>query len=153
MADTFNSAVDTDEGKSYIHFSGTLDFTGNLEDNHYSQAFKIAECNNRNAGYASQASGGGGTNGDINVTLQLSNDRENWIDVSTLIADHDAAAAQDALLGDTNYEQWKAYKWARIKADGLVSNDYDTLEWSINASKNDLAEGTIGGTEVQDSIE
>lgn len=154
MADTFDATVDTEEGHSYIQFSGSLDLTGNLTDSHYSQAFKIAECNNEDAGFFAKASGGGGTNGDVDVRLEVSNDRENWVDAGQLVdLDADATARTgNVLAGGTGLEEFHAYKWARIEADGLASNDETTVDWSLNTTKNDQAVDTIGNTEVENKI-
>ena len=156
MADTFNSTVNKGVGVTYVKYDGSIDLTGNLEDSHYTQAFLIAEANNADAGFTSVASGGGGTNGDVLVSLEVSNDKENWKTVSTTLADHDATATVHATLGGTNFEDFHAYKWARFVADGQTSNDYTTIDWSANLTKNEgvasYDKATLIGGDVADSI-
>lgn len=153
MADTFNATVNSGSGHSYVQYSGTLDLTGNLTDSHYSQAMRIAESNNTDAGFFAVASGGAGTDGDIDVRLHVSNDRENWVDAGTLADLDGGGVSADGLAGGTGLEEFHSYEWARIEADGLASNDDDTVEWSLHCTKNTTDIPTYAGAQVEDSIE
>lgn len=155
MADTFNSTANSNIGVTYVKYDGSIDLTGNLEDSHYTQAMLIAEANNADAGFTSVASGGTAA-GDVDISLEVSNDKENWNTVSTVLATHDATGTVHATLGGTNYEDFHAYKWMRFVADGQTSNDYTTIEWSANLTKNEGVAGydkaTLIGASVADSI-
>lgn len=154
MADTYNATVDSSSGYSYVQYSGNIDLSGNLTDSHYTQAMLIGESNSTDAGFYAAASGGAGTNGDVDIRLHLSNDKENWVDAGQLV-DLDADATSrtgSALAGGTGTEEFHAYKWARIEADGLTSNDETDVDWSLHTNKNNEAIPTTSGALVEDSI-
>lgn len=162
MANTFNSSVNESSGYSFISYDGTIDLSGNLTDDHYTQAFKIGEANNSNGGFHAIASGGGGTNGDIQVHLEVSNDPTNdngWYDAGQIVdLDADATSqSENQEVGSGNATEFNAFEWARIVAKGQASNDDDTVDWFFNLTKNDGAafadNSTLVSGDVKDSAE
>jgi len=126
-ADTYDNTINVRESETSVIVTGTISFTGAAEDNHYTQAIYIGDCNVQNcfiAAYTNNQSGD-----DVNVFVEYSADRSTWklstqasgqilddLNGGTLQADtvNVVAGAADVLFNSTI--------WMRLKHDGQSGN-------------------------------
>src|SRR5690606_16601407 len=105
---------------------------------HYTQAFYIGDANQNTASVSLVCSDVTGTE-DVDVFLELSQDRLNWITISTALKDQlQTTLVYDTLniIGGVNLQQYKNSVWARLKFDGQANNPSTTVSWSAFLPKN-----------------
>ncbi|MEP0004576.1 MAG: hypothetical protein ABJ387_03520 [Balneola sp.] len=140
FAQTYNTPVSSSEGASYVRYSGTVDMTadGDSIASHYSQAVYIGD-SNQSIGVIQFAVPDVTGTEDINVFIEVSDNRKDWISISTAVKDQlTAGTTLDSLhvVGGVTLLEFKGSVWLRIHIDGQTSNPSNTITWDVYLPKN-----------------
>lgn len=136
--DTYDYKTNIDEGRTYVRYLGQIDMSNDTTGNHYTQALFIGDANQATGMLQAVCSNVPGTE-NVNVFLQLSNDRLNWIEIPTAIRTGlSTTVIYDTLniINGVNRVEYKNSVWMRLKFDGQTGNPSTTITWSAYLPKN-----------------
>lgn len=139
--DTYDYSVSIDEGLSFVRYTGSLNVFPDTTGNHYTQAMFIGDLNQNTGMFQGICSNVPGTE-SVNVLLQVSNDRLNWVEIASPLR---SALATTAVYDTVNVIQgvnrieYRNSVWMRLKFDGQTGNPRTTISWSVYLPKNTAA--------------
>jgi len=138
MGDTYNYTTSADEGATYVRYLGQVSLASDSVGNHYTEAFYIGD-SNQNTAYTSLVCSNVAGTEDVNVYLECSQDRLNWVTISGVLKDQlTTTQVYDTLnvIMGVNRLEYKSSVWARLKFDGQTNNPSTTVTWSAYLPKN-----------------
>jgi hypothetical protein len=141
-ADAYNETVKVRVTPSKVIYFGTVTCSGSTDNSFYTQAMRIADCNLGNAYIGAVCSALTGTE-DVNVKIEYSLDRTNWLDSSVnngVIIDNVTTNMKIDTLNvyrGVYCTYYPAALWMRVEIDEQPSNPACVVSWYVILPKSE----------------